>query len=183
MKMQTPSALPSGLTRPLQGILQGALPETLPGVFPRYAGFWRRTAASVIDTVVYGVIMGLVLGPTMMSSGLLSTEGLIRTALILLFTVIMWLRFLGTPGKLLLECQVVDADTLEPMSPKQAMLRYVGYIASTLPLFLGFLWVARDARKQGFHDKIANTVVVFQSEIEMDDESSKSLEQLMAELR
>ena len=48
---------------------------------------------------------------------------------------------------------------------------------------LGFLWVARDKRKQAFHDKIANTVVLYKSGIETDDESQKSLEQLMGELR
>jgi uncharacterized RDD family membrane protein YckC len=29
-----------------------------------------------------------------------------------------------------------------------------------LPLFLGFFWIAIDMRKQGWHDKLANTVVV-----------------------
>jgi uncharacterized RDD family membrane protein YckC len=29
-----------------------------------------------------------------------------------------------------------------------------------LPLFIGILWVAFDSRKQGWHDKIAGTVVV-----------------------
>ncbi len=106
-----------------------------------------------------------------------------RTTVGLLLTVILWIKFLGTPGKLLLDCQVVDAESLEPMSIKQAILRYVAYLASILPLFLGFLWVARDKRKQGFHDKIADTIVLYKAGIEADDESSKSLEQLMGELR
>jgi uncharacterized RDD family membrane protein YckC len=63
------------------------------------------------------------------------------------------------------------------------VLRYAAYLASILPLMLGFLWVARDPRKQGFHDKIANTVVLYRAGVEVDDESSKSLEQLMGELR
>jgi uncharacterized RDD family membrane protein YckC len=150
---------------------------------PRYAGFWRRSGASVVDGVIYSVVMGLLLGPTMMNAGLLSAEGLLRMALVLLATVVLWLKFLGTPGKLLLECQVVDADSFLPMSHKQAVLRYVAYLASILPLMLGFLWVARDPRKQGFHDKIANTVVLYRSEIEADDESRKSLQQLIGELR
>lgn len=148
-----------------------------------YAGFWRRTGASVIDGIIYLVLMGLLLGPAIMSADVLTTEGVLRTLLVLLITVGLWIKFLGTPGKLLLECQIVDADTYLPMSTKQAIIRYVAYLASILPLMLGFLWVARDARKQGFHDKIANTVVVFQSGVEADDESSKSLEQLIGELR
>jgi len=148
-----------------------------------YAGFWRRTAASIIDSLMLMVLMVLLVGPAFMNANLLSWEGLACTSVVLLITVGLWLKFLGTPGKLLLECQIVDADTFLPMSRKQALLRYVAYLASVLPLMLGFLWVARDPRKQGFHDKIANTVVVFRSAVEADDESSKSLEQLIGELR
>jgi uncharacterized RDD family membrane protein YckC len=149
----------------------------------QYAGFWRRTAASIIDSIFLVVLMGLLLGPAITNASILTTEGLLRTALVLLITVGLWLKFLGTPGKLLLECQIVDADTFLPMTTKQAVMRYVAYLASILPLMLGFLWVARDPRKQGFHDKIANTVVVFRAGLEVDDESSKSLEQLIGELR
>jgi len=42
------------------------------------------------------------------------------------------------------------------------LLRYLGYYLSMLPLFLGFIWVGIDRRKQGFHDKIAGTVVIRQ---------------------
>ena len=41
-----------------------------------------------------------------------------------------------------------------------AFLRWVGYILSGIFLYLGFLWIAWDGRKQGWHDKIAGTVVV-----------------------
>jgi uncharacterized RDD family membrane protein YckC len=149
----------------------------------QYAGFWRRVGATIIDSVIYTVLIGLIAGPVIVNAELLTGEGLLRMAVTLLLTVVLWLKFLGTPGKLLLECQVVDADSFGPMSVKQAAIRYVAYLASFLPLLLGFLWVARDKRKQAFHDKIANTVVVYKAGIEADDESDKSLEQLMAELR
>jgi uncharacterized RDD family membrane protein YckC len=38
--------------------------------------------------------------------------------------------------------------------------RYFAYFVSTIPFCLGFLWVAFDKRKQGWHDKLAHTVVV-----------------------
>lgn len=113
----------------------------------------------------------------------MSQEGMLHMSASFALTVFLWLKFLGTPGKLLLECQVVDADSFKPLSLKQAVVRYVAYLVSFLPLLLGFLWVARDARKQGFHDKIANTVVLYGAGIEADDESRKSLAQLMGELR
>jgi uncharacterized RDD family membrane protein YckC len=150
---------------------------------PQYAGFWRRVAATVIDSFIYTLLMGLIAGPAFVEAALLTQEGLLRTSIALLLTLVLWLKFLGTPGKLLLDCQVVDADSFEPMSLKQAALRYVAYLASILPLFLGFLWVAYDKRKQSFHDKLANTVVLYKAGIEADDESDKSLEQLIGELR
>jgi uncharacterized RDD family membrane protein YckC len=44
----------------------------------------------------------------------------------------------------------------------QSLVRYFGYFASCIPLFAGFIWIAFDRRKQGWHDKMANTVVVRQ---------------------
>jgi uncharacterized RDD family membrane protein YckC len=44
---------------------------------------------------------------------------------------------------------------------------------SALPLGLGFVWIAFDRRKQGFHDKIAKTCVV------MEDEASKELDEIL----
>lgn len=155
----------------------------LPSSAHQYAGFWRRVGATLIDSILYAVLIGLLLGPGIMNAELLTAEGALRTGIGLLLTIILWLKFLGTPGKLLLDCQVVDADSFEPMSVKQAALRYVAYVASIVPLLLGFLWVARDKRKQAFHDKIASTVVLHKAGIEVDDESTKSLEQLMGELR
>jgi len=155
----------------------------LPELPVQYAGFWRRVGATLIDSVLFTIIIGLLMGPVILGAELLTGEGLLRTAVGFLLTIILWLKFLGTPGKLLLDCQVVDADSFKPMSIRQAALRYVAYLASILPLLLGFLWVARDKRKQAFHDKIANTVVLHKADIEADDESQKSLEQLMGELR
>jgi uncharacterized RDD family membrane protein YckC len=38
--------------------------------------------------------------------------------------------------------------------------RYLGYFVSAIPLFLGLIWVGIDGRKQGWHDKLAGTVVI-----------------------
>lgn len=149
----------------------------------QYAGFWRRVGATLIDSFMFTLLASLIAGPNFVHADLFTNDGLLRMAVSLLLTVFLWLKFLGTPGKLLLECQVVDADSFQPMTLWQATLRYVSYLASLLPLFLGFFWIARDERKQGFHDKIANTVVLYQAGIEADDESRKSLDQLIGELR
>ncbi|MEW6353733.1 MAG: RDD family protein [Pseudomonadota bacterium] len=154
----------------------------------RYAGFWRRAAASLIDTLLLmpllAIILYLLYGPAYFEwyatphapfesygSGAVLVNQLLPIALIVFF----WVKFLGTPGKLLLDCYVVHAQTGKPLGAGRALLRYLGYYVSALPLMLGFLWVAWDKRKQGFHDKIANSVVVIR------DESGKTLEELREE--
>lgn len=62
---------------------------------------------------------------------------------------------------------------------KQAAIRYFAYLVSILPLGLGFLWIIWDKRRQGFHDLIARTVVLYAPA----DESEKSLRRLMEEAR
>ena len=150
---------------------------------PQYAGFWLRAGAAILDGMIFSVLFGLLLGPAYWHAEFWTLEGVIGNGLTLLVTVALWVRFLGTPGKLLLNCQVVDADSFEPLTPRQALIRYLGYFVSLLPLGLGFLWIAWDKRKQGFHDKLANSVVLLNAGIEVDDESCKSLEQLLSEVR
>jgi len=129
------------------------------------------------------VLFLIVLGPKYVNASLLSLEGFVENALSLIITVAFWVKLFGTPGKLLMGCQVVDADSEEPLSVKQAVLRYLGYYVSAFTLGLGFFWIAWDKRKQGFHDKIANTVVLYNAELYASDESQKSLQQLISELR
>jgi uncharacterized RDD family membrane protein YckC len=150
---------------------------------PIYAGFWRRVGAVFVDSLIFSLLYGLVLGPAFVNAPLFTLEGISRSGLTLIFTVGFWINFFGTPGKLLLSCQVVDADSFEIISTRQAFIRFVAYIASMLPLMLGFLWVLKDPCKQAFHDKIANTVVLYNANLVADDESRKTLDQLMGETR
>ena len=55
--------------------------------------------------------------------------------------------------------RVIRPDSSDITFPV-AFLRYLGYVISAIPLFLGFIWIAFDKQKQGFHDKIAGTFVV-----------------------
>jgi uncharacterized RDD family membrane protein YckC len=47
-----------------------------------------------------------------------------------------------------------------PVTWGRAVLRYLGFIVSAIPLSLGFLWIAIDGRRQGWHDKLAGTYVI-----------------------
>ncbi len=77
-----------------------------------------------------------------------------------LYSISMWLLVDKTLGQALLGLRVLRTDgrslTLGP-----AVRRILGYYISFLALFLGFLWVLIDDRRQGWHDKIADTVVIY----------------------
>jgi len=165
----------------------------------RYAGFWRRFLAFVIDNL----LLGLVLTPLafFFSTGHYLLPGglddpklfitridwsylLIEEVLPVVLFVFFWVRYEGTPGKRLLDCYVVDAITFGPLTIGQAVLRYIGYFVSIFTLGLGFVWIAIDKRKRGFHDMIAGSVVVIRRSSRLEvDESEKSLEQLMREAK
>ena len=70
-----------------------------------------------------------------------------------------WLKKQATPGKMAVSAKVVDA-TGNAMSVGQSIGRYFAYIVSIIPLGLGFIWVAFDSKKQGWHDKLVGTVVI-----------------------
>jgi uncharacterized RDD family membrane protein YckC len=132
---------------------------------PDYAGFWQRAAAFVIDallvTVILTPLMVVVFG--MRSVSLDPSEhswDLLALVAIALAVIAFW-RFGGaTPGKVALGVKIVDAASGAPPPAGRLALRFLGYFVSALPLYLGFLWIAVDRRKQGWHDKIARTVVI-----------------------
>jgi uncharacterized RDD family membrane protein YckC len=130
-----------------------------------YAGFWPRTLAFLIDWLLVVVIsmpvIVLAFGAEYFSLDPERRAWDLLTLLIVGIAVISFWRYCGaTPGKLVLALKVVDAKTGEPPSTGRLVLRFVCYLLSALPLYLGFLWIAVDRRKQGWHDKIAGTVVI-----------------------
>lgn len=147
----------------------------------QFAGFWRRSAAAAIDMMLWMLTISIILGPRYANNDFFSFESLAGDTVFLVVAVLLWVNFLGTPGKLLLDCQVVDAGTGRPVTYQQAVIRCLGYYVSALPFFLGFFWIIWDRRKQGFHDKLANTVVLHNAHIELNDLSQKPLQQLMRE--
>lgn len=78
----------------------------------------------------------------------------------LVVTVLFWARKAATPGKMAISAKIVDADTRRDPDAMQCLIRYCGYFISAAPLLLGFVWIAFDERRQGWHDKLANTVVI-----------------------
>lgn len=130
-----------------------------------YAGFWIRVLASIIDSLVLMlVIVPLVVVAGMMGLIDLDAQYTWLDIVVQIFSVVFyigcWVKFAGTPGKRILKLKILDADTGEHLTTGKAIIRYVGYIISSLVLLLGLIWVAFDKKKQGWHDKMANSVVV-----------------------
>ena len=155
----------------------------------RYAGFWVRFLATWIDIVVLVVPIGLLV--YMLSDGNLvdfshlsqsiayAQEGkqlealqhmpqvnskweLLLEFLMAAVTIVFWKQWAGaTPGKKLLGIHVIDAKSHSEITNKQAIVRYISYIASTIPLALGFFMVAFHKEKRALHDILSGTVVTY----------------------
>ena len=78
----------------------------------------------------------------------------------ILYHVILWSWRGGTLGQLALGIQVRRESDGRRIGLGTAVLRYVGYVISTWALYIGLIWAAFDRRKQGWHDKIAGTLVI-----------------------
>ncbi|MCL1073272.1 RDD family protein [Shewanella dokdonensis] len=135
----------------------------------QYVGFWERFAATMLDVLlillltlplsfwIYGDRLfydnSLVHGPA---------DVIINYLLPPVLVLVFWRYRAATPGKILIKAKIVDANSGGKPSMRQWLIRYFAYIPATLPLGLGLLWVAFDARKQGWHDKLAGTLVIKQ---------------------
>lgn len=134
-----------------------------------YAGFWIRVVASLIDTVLVLVVITPMLVSIYgweyfdgVQAGFVAgtADFLLSWVAPAVAVIIFWIYKSATPGKMIVSARIVDAATGKPMSLGQSIGRYLAYYLSALPLGLGFLWVAFDKRKQGWHDKLAGTLVV-----------------------
>ena len=138
---------------------------------PAYGGFWVRFGAVVLDSVILFSVtflaVRLLYGQGYLewameeaAQGLTREQVFFNYVLPAIYSVGFWILKSATIGKMLVKVKIVDAKTGKPASPLQCIVRYLGYIVSALPLGLGFIWIAFDKRKQGWHDKIARTLVV-----------------------
>ena len=132
-----------------------------------YAGFWVRVGATLIDSLLI-VLVTMPILVSVYGSGYFSSEEIVRGKVDFLLTWVLpavavitfWVLKSATPGKMAFSAVIVDARTGGKLSVAQCVGRYFAYIPATLLLFLGLVWVGIDKRKQGWHDKLAGTVVI-----------------------
>lgn len=132
-----------------------------------YAGFWVRTGAALIDTILMLIIvlpiLTLIYGQDYWLGDSIFVgywDLLLNYVLPAIVVVLFWIYKSATPGKMALKLSIVDAKTGGKPSNGQLIGRYFAYYVSMIPLLLGIIWVGIDKRKQGWHDKLAGTVVV-----------------------
>ncbi len=134
-----------------------------------YAGFWKRAAAIIVDSVIVGIAgdlggeaFGALLGD--LSGGGEIAVALLTVLISLLLQVCYFAFFhsafsLATPGKMIVGIKVVRSDG-EPISFWRGVARYFATIPSSLILCIGYLMAAFTDRKRALHDMICDTVVV-----------------------
>lgn len=146
-----------------------------------FAGFWRRMAAFLIDFITLAVISSIISSifapfqwfsfagfwdagnafnePIWRALPYLVFGNFVSLVVDIAYFVGFWIWRGQTPGKMLLSIKLIHTDASN-VNIGAALLRCLGYVVSTAVLFIGFIWIAFDSRKQGFHDKIADTYVV-----------------------
>lgn len=156
------------------------------GLLGHYAGFISRLIAFFIDIIIIAVTLSLLvwiivitqsllqLGPLAEVLGLEEAVrlqrfinefsavliGTLGTTLYVVYNLFFWSTTGRTPGKAFIGVRVVTV-TGKRVSLARAIIRLLGYLLSALPLYLGFLWTLIDDQRQGWHDKLAGTCVVY----------------------
>jgi uncharacterized RDD family membrane protein YckC len=148
-----------------------------------YAGFWIRLVARIVDGIILSVPVAILFFIFIaIAGGIASTTnstdqnaqaavgiGLVGAWLLvgllsLVGTVVYYVYFWGTSGTTLgmrlFKLRIVDANTGGSIGIPRAIVRYLMAIVNTIACYIGWIWVAFDPRKQGWHDKVANSVVI-----------------------
>ncbi len=134
---------------------------TVAAVTAQKAGFWIRFVAYLIDVVIVYVVEWIVAQVLFAGNPLAAGASAVNLVIALAYFLYFWSSYGGgqTVGMRVLKLRVVKTDG-SALDLVGAFLRFVGFIVAAIPILIGLIWVAFDANKQGWHDKIAGTYVV-----------------------
>jgi len=116
-------------------------------VLPR-AGFGIRMVALLLDVILIGILTHQVYH-----------HGDFHLLLLGAYGAVMWKLKGATIGGIICGLQVVRVDG-RPIDWPTAIVRALSCFLSLAVVGLGFIWIAIDQDRQGWHDKIAGTAVV-----------------------
>jgi len=124
---------------------------------PRYAGFWIRLVATIIDGFILAAITVVCV---------ITIVGVLALPFVWLgYKPALWWKRGGTFGQTMLGLRVVRAIDGGPIDGGMAVVRGVVYyvesfLSSWLIGLIGFAWAAFEPRKRAWHDMAAGTVVI-----------------------
>ena len=128
----------------------------------KYAGFWNRFLAGVIDTIVLTVISLLIYAILFFTINNTETIPIIEEGISPIISFFYFILFQssskqGTPGMIVMKIKIYD-EQFNRVSVWRLILRYLTTIWSALFLLIGFFMIGWTKRKQGFHDIVARTI-------------------------
>lgn len=143
-----------------------------------YAGFWIRVAAAIIDGIILSIAFWVVIAffgflaatsidesdvdSSTIIAGVAGFYGLIFVGYLLYYSLMESSSRQGTLGKMAVGIKVGDANG-NRISFANALGRTASKYISQIILYIGYMMVGWDGRKQGLHDKIANTFVFYKN--------------------
>ncbi|HEX7455995.1 MAG TPA: RDD family protein, partial [Candidatus Nanoarchaeia archaeon] len=177
-QVPTPAGVGKQTVDPIATTPQSPVAQTK--VTGEYAGFWIRLLAAIIDGFILGIIgfiimaiFGGLFGTAMVTApeepsvvttsflaGIFGTMQLLLWAIDIAYFVGLTGTYGATLGKMVLGLRVVGTNGQKISFGKAALREIIGKWISAIVFCLGYLWVAFDEKKQGWHDKIAGTYVV-----------------------
>lgn len=133
----------------------------------RFAGFWMRLWAYLLDLIVIASLNRIFIHPVAdyfnlsdAGSSMFSTTTILTTAMMYCYFVFMTKVFQQTIGKIVFGLKVLPINGTRPSWLTVIFREVIGKFIGKTCLFIGFLMVAFTNKKQGLHDKIADTVVI-----------------------
>jgi len=130
----------------------------------RYAGFWIRFVAAIVDTIIVWIgsfIVSITLAATMPVPAWLIYS--IEFIIPFVYFIVMTDKYQATFGKMIVGIKVI-ADNGQNASLGSIILReIIGKLVSMLILMIGYVMAGFTEKKQALHDMMAGTVVVYKS--------------------
>jgi uncharacterized RDD family membrane protein YckC len=156
-----------------------AAPATMQ-VPTRYAGFWIRFVAALIDSVILGIVGSVIgvffgggIGAALSSNrdpsnvNIAALVGALSTYLLITFAMhFVYHAYLessekqATLGKMILGLKVTDVNG-QRISFGKASARFFSKIISAMICYIGFIMAGFTEKKQALHDMLAGTLVVY----------------------
>ncbi|WP_165842231.1 RDD family protein [Paenibacillus xerothermodurans] len=132
-----------------------------PAVEQRYAGFWIRFAALILDVIalqIVFIVMNLLLGEDLLEPS--TGVSLFQSLLSLVYYIVMTVVYGQTVGKMATGIKVVRADGGANTWGSIILRELPGKLVSSIILCIGYMMAGWDREKRALHDRMASTRVV-----------------------